>query len=381
MQATSAAGIWLFLCIFSFTTGIQAQNAEKENELHLKLIYPSTKVYLNPIIKALKETETYQLGIPEVAAGDASKTTVIFNSEAKVAKKKEIADYTFNIITPGIKQFIISPPTYITGKVKTNIALEPEVTVAGFVRTVHYHFPLKIEVRNKAGELEKTIVVIDEKEELTDVYHADFLREPRYEERTCVTTISPFDTEAESALGDKPEVMQELRTRIIQRSALNRWAMATPLISKALNSAYGYEKIPARTYPMYDITDPQPEYATLAALVERNKKAITNLGDKDKMLAGIEELKKIVTEYEERLKVTLNHNVKALLLINACQSALLSDQVEKSIGLYKEYRQLDGSTAVRNAYEATLPDFYYRALMTDINADPIILHESDVEFK
>lgn len=377
MQVTSAAGTWLtFLYIISFTTGIQAQN-----ELHLKLIYPSTKVYLNAKIKALKETETYHIEIPAFAADDASKTVVVFNSDAKVTKKKEAADYTFNIITTGVKQFTISPSSYITGKVKTNIALEPEVSVAGFVRTVRYHFPLKIEVRNKAGELEKTIVVIDENEELTDVYHADYLREPRYEERTCVTTINPFDTEAETTLGDKPELMQELKTKIIQRAALNRWAMATPLISKALNTAYGYEKIPARTYAMYDIADAQPEYATLATLVERNKKAISNLGDKDKMAASQEELKKIVAEYEERLKVTLDHNVKALLLINASQSALLSDQVEKSVIFYKEYRLIDGSTAVQSAYEATLPDFYYRGLMTDINADTIQLHEAAAGLK
>lgn len=370
MQATSAARIWLMLlCTLFFTTGIQAQN-----ELHLKLIYPSTKVYLNAKIKELKATETYQIGIPEVAGGDASKTVVTFNSEAKVAKKKEMADYTFDIITPGVKQFTISPATYITGKVKTNMALQPEVSVAGFVRTIHYHFPLKIEVRNKAGELEKTIVVIDENENLTDVYHADYLREPRFEERTCVTTISPFDSEAETSLGDKPELMQELRTRIILRAALNRWAMATPLISKALNSAYGNDKIPAHTYALYDIADPQPEYASLAALVERNKKAITGLGDKDKAVASVEELKKIVAEYEERLKATLDHNIKALLLINASQSALLSDQVEKSVVFFKEYRVIDGSTAVQSAYEANLPDFYYRGLITD--ADPIILHEA-----
>jgi hypothetical protein len=369
------AGKWLtLLCVFFFTNKIQAQN-----ELHLKLIYPSTKVYLNAKIKELKATETYQVNIPEVAAGDASKTVVTFNSEAKVAKKKDAADYIFNIITPGVKQFSIAPPTYITGKVKTNMALQPEVSVAGFVRTIHYHFPLKIEVRNKAGELEKTIVVIDENEELTDVYHADYLREPRFEERTCVTTISAFDTEAETTLGDKPELMQELKNRIIQRAALNRWAMATPLISKALNSAYGNEKIAAQAYAMYDVADAQPEYASLAALVERNKKAITNLGDKDKAAASVAELKTIVTEYEERLKGTLDHTVKALLLINASQSALLSDQVEKSVILFKEYRLIDGSTAVQSAYEATLPNFYYRALITD--ADPIILHEAAAALK
>jgi hypothetical protein len=369
------AGTWLsLLCLFFFNTRTQAQN-----EVHLKLIYPSTKVFLNARIKELKATETYQINIPEIAAGDASKTVVTFNSEAKAVKKKEIADYTFNIITPGVKQFSIAPPTYITGKVKTNIALEPEVSVAGFVRTVHYHFPLKIEVRNKAGELERTIVVIDENEELTDVYHADYLREPRFEERTCVTTINAFDTEAETSLGDKPEQMQEMKNNIIARAAINRWAMATPLISKALNSAYGNEKIPAQAYAMYDLADAQPEYASLTALIERNKKAITNLGDKDKAAASVAELKNIVAEYEERLKGTMDHSVKALLLINACQSALLCDQVEKSVIFYKEYRLIDGSTVVQSAYEATLPNFYYRALITD--ADPIILHEAAAALK
>jgi hypothetical protein len=86
-----------------------------------------------------------------------------------------------------------------------------------------------------------------------------------------------------------------------------------------------------------------------------------------------------VAEYEERLKATLDHNVKALLLINAYQSALLSDQVEKSVILFKEYRLIDGSTAVQSAYEATLPNFYYRALITD--ADPIILHEASTGLK
>jgi hypothetical protein len=380
MQATSAARIWLaFLCIIFSATGIQAQNAE--NELHLKLIYPSTKVYLNAKIRELKATETYRIDIPEFAANDASKTTVIFNSEAKPAKKKDAADYIFSVVTAGVKQFTLSPPTYITGKVKTNMALQPEVSVSGFVRTMHYHFPLKIEVRNKAGELQKTIVVIDENEELTDIYHVDYLREPTFEERTCVTTINPFDSEAETTLGDKPEVMQELRTKIVQRAALNRWAMATPLVSKALNSAYGNEKIPELKYAMYDITNPQPEYATLAALVERNKQAINNLGDKDKTVASVEALKKIVAEYEEILKNTLNHNMKALLLINASQSALLSDQVEKSVILFKEYRVIDGSTVVQSAYEATLPNFYYRGLMNDPNAEVITLHEAAAGLK
>lgn len=374
MQATFAARIWLALfCTFFFATGIQAQD-----ELHLKLIYPSTKVFLNAKIKELKETETYRFGVPEFAAGDASKTVVVLNTEAKVAKKKE-ADYTFDFITPGIKQFTIAPARYINGKVKTNIAAQPEVSVAGFVRTVHYHFPLKIEVRDKAGELEKTIVVIDENEDLSDIYHVDYLREPTFEERTCVTTINPFDTEAETGLGDKPELMQELKLKIMQRAALNRWAMATPLISKALNSAYGNEKIPALSYPLYDIADPKPEHASLAALVERNKKAISNLGDKEKAAASVEELKKIVTAYEEILKGTLDHNIKALLLINACESALLSDQVEKSVILFKEYRLIDGSTAVQSAYEANLPNFYYRGLITDPNAATITLHEADLK--
>jgi hypothetical protein len=113
--------------------------------------------------------------------------------------------------------------------------------------------------------------------------------------------------------------------------------------------------------------------------VARNKVAITNLGEKDKRDAAFKELTNIVAIYEELLKGNMNHNMKALLFINASQSALLSDQVAKSIVFFKEYRLLDGSTAVQSAYAATLPNFYYRALMKD--ADPIILHESDAVLK
>lgn len=350
----------------------EANKAAREEflkkEIHLKMLYPTTKVYLTGKIKPLQETEKYALQLPAEGQSFEGRQGLFFNTDAKEAKKKDIADYTFTVIAPGVRDVIIDAPVFLSGRVKANVMFSPEVTVRGYVANIRYHYPVKVEVRNKEGQLEKTLILIDEREELTTTYHADYLRAPKAEERSSVTTINPFyyaDSAAKS--------ISFQRDMILRRLQVNSWA-ETPLLSKALTAAYGSEKVTNAMYPIYGIKDPQPEYADLVTLVEKTKEAISNIGSKDKTAASIADLKGIIEDYEQRLRGDLTPNMRALCLINAAQSALMTDQISKSVAFYKAYLAVEKDNAgIQSSYEGALTNFYYRGLLDDVKSNPVLL--------
>ncbi len=351
----------------------EANKASREEflkkEIHLKMLYPTTKVYLTGKIKPLLETEKYTLQLPSEGQSFEGRQGLFFNTDAKEAKKKDIADYTFTVIAPGVRNVTIDPPIFLSGRVKANVMYSPEVTVRGYVANIRYHYPVKIEVRNKEGQLEKTLILIDEQEELTSTYHADYLRAPKFEERSPVTTIHPFYS-ADSAA----KSISFQRDMILRRLQVNSWAETTPLLSKALTAAYGSEKVSNAMYPIYGIKDPQPEYADLVTLVEKTKEAISNIGSKDKTAASIADLKNIIQDYEQRLRGDLTPNMRALCLINAAQSALMTDEISKSVAFYKAYLAVEkDNEGIQSSYEGALTNFYYRGLLDDVKSNPVML--------
>jgi hypothetical protein len=359
------------------TKAAKAELAERE--VHLKMIYPTTKVYLKGMIRPQVEGEKYKINLPAIHNEQTSnRQSVYFNTDGKSAKKDDVADLTFTIIAPGISNFRADAPRYMDGNVRANTMFKPLVAVKGYVVDVHFTFPVKVEVRNKAGELEKTIVVVPENKELTDIFHGDFLRAPRFEESSSVTTIRPFMSADSAGVNS-----QNFRADIISRLRINRWAIATALVSEALTNAYGSDKLPNSMYPIYTIKDAKPEQADLVALIDRNKEAINNIGSKEKTAASIAELKTIIADYEKRLTVAdITPNMKALCLINAAQSALMTDDINKSVEFYKAYLQTDKSSlGMQDSYEKMLPYFYFRGQLTDVNASTITLQEPPASFK
>jgi len=365
------------------TADKEARKAEKadlaEREVHLKMIYPTTKVFLKGKIRPQVEGEKYTINLPAIHNEQKSnKQYVYFNTDGKSAKKDDVADLTFTVIAPGVSNFRADAPRYMDGNVRANTMFRPLVAVKGYVVDVHFYFPVKVEVRNKAGELEKTIVVIPENQELTDVFHGDFLRSPRFEESSSVTTIRPFITSDSAGVNS-----QNLRAEIISRLRINRWAMATALVSQAMTTGYGADKVSNSMYPIYTIKDAKPEQADLVALIDKNKEAINNIGNKEKTAASIAELKTIIADYEQRLTAAdITKNMKTLCLINAAQSALLTDDINKSVELYKAYLEVDKtSLGMQDSYEKMLPYFFYRGVMSDATASTITLKEPPVGLK
>ncbi|RFS19476.1 hypothetical protein DVR12_22850 [Chitinophaga silvatica] len=359
----------------------EASRSAKEDlqkrEVRLKMLYPTTKVYLNAKVKQLKEGEKYQVQLPSIADTWAAQHAIYISSDAKAAKKGETPDYTFKIITPGVKDFKIEAPQFAQGTVKANVMFHPTIEVRGYFANIYYHFPLKVEVWNKAGQLEKTIVVIGENDWLGDMFHADYLRDQKPEEQNSVATIRGFDNIEMAKKGIETE-----RENIIRRLQQNSWIVLADYISKALTTAYGSDKVSNYMYPIYGLKDATPEQAELVSLIDRTKEAISNIGDKDKTAASINTLKGIVTEYEQRLTGDVTPNMKALCLMNAAQAALLSDQINKSVELYQAYLSVEkDNMGMQMSYEKVIPSYYYRGVMADGSVDPIVLREPPAKFR
>jgi hypothetical protein len=323
MQKLKIVRLLFVVCLLSIA--YTAVNAQAVPDIRIKEVYAITRIYKTGKINPIPEGTKYEIIAPPFTFNDHHLNfncpNIFFNSDGKRAKKKDTADITFKLICPGVVDLRENLPVYSRGVDEFH---------TGYTMTFSYHFPVSIEVLNKKGDLQQTIILIDENDTFEEVYHASFLQEPAFASAFSAIPWNRF-TFADSCYNSS----LRLRGQIAQRMSMNRWSNLISVLSRVLTSGYGSEKIPGNAfYGVYTVRDPTPEDAELVALCDRTKAAITNIGDKEKQAASIAEFIVLQDEFEKRLKADLPKNVKSLCNYNAAVCALFNGQTEKSLDYY-----------------------------------------------
>jgi len=306
----------LLACVL-FTSG----NAQLVN---CNVEYPTTKVILNAAIQTMETGKTYKIKYPDVLTY-LSRNEFIFignlyvRTNAKVVKKNEEADLTFNIIAPGIS------------------GIERQTAVqrsSGYVLPYKYSFPLKVEVVNKENKIVKTIVVNTDEQRFVDDYHSTYLL-PAQDFREMNAVVPFVDTKTTYRMADSLDA--KIRVKM-ERIA---WYIALARLNDLLNVAYGEYKVPNAFIVMYSIDRKVAgNYPELASMIERQKVALDKFGDKAGQQGPKEELLKVVAFYQNYLTQNPkeDRNLQALMYYNGAICKLLNGETQQSKELFTTFQ-------------------------------------------
>ncbi|MCF6407114.1 hypothetical protein L3C95_29735 [Chitinophaga filiformis] len=292
-------------------------------DIHLKTLYPATPLYLNGLIKELKEAEKYALIASPVVRPGMLSTSVFFQTKAHRAGKNDTADYTMQIVTPGILDLQYKAPEYST-----------DFRRPGYISTITYRCPITIKIMDKQGQVERTFVVSSENNVFSDTLHSNILDNFR-----PGLGVIPFrsDTACYEAMNDA-----NLKADISDRLFSRKWYEAAPVITATLNNGYGYWKASKEQYAIYGVTNPEAGYQDIANIVDSTDYAIRHLSTETLRDSCKASLARMLEKYQEILqRPDISQNVRLLCMRNSIQAAMLSDQLDRTFTLVADYRRVN----------------------------------------
>ncbi|SDH26260.1 hypothetical protein [Chitinophaga filiformis] len=294
----------------------------EEADIHLMTRYPATPLHLDGLIKELTETDKYAIVASPAAQRDMRNNSIFFQTKAHKAGKDETADYTFQIITPGVLDVQYNRPEYYTGFLQR-----------GYISIITYRCPISINVMDKEGRIERTFVVVGENNVFSDTLHANIMNNLR---PGWGMIPFPSDTACYDAMADV-----NLKNSISNMLFSSKWNEAVPTITTALNNGYGYWKVWREQYIIYGVKNPEAGYQDIANIVDSTDDAIRHLDDESLRTSSKATLSRMLEKYQEILKrPDLSHNVRLLCMRNSIQAAMLSDQLERTMTLVADYKKV-----------------------------------------
>lgn len=317
----------------------------QKDDLQLKSKYASSKIWQDALIREMPETEKFAIMTVPNDRPDLHNSIYIFGKYMR-AKKGETPDITFRIVSPGL-----------TGVDFGRIRKVPVGDNRyGYVSTITYYCPIKIEVVNKAGEIEKTLIVIDEGREFRQEFHENYVRpNPNF------TGVIPFRNDTLYY-----EALDKFRSSTINRLYNERFSEMTGAMSQWLNDAYGYYKVPNNFYYLYDVKNPENGFQEIKALVDSTDYAIEHLETQETSLANKAVLARMLEKYQEILqRPGVSQNVKNLCARNSVTCALLSDQVTRALYLLERCKAINPKDSYVRPFN--LSSFVFRTLFDDKN--------------
>jgi|GEM_PF-1592501 len=317
----------------------------QKDDLQLKSKYASSKVWQDGLIREMPETGKFSIMTVPNDRPDLHNNIYIFGKYVR-AKKGETPDITFRIVAPGLTGVDF-------GRIrKVPIGYDRN----GYQSTITYYCPIKIEVVNKAGEIEKTLIVIDEGQEFRQEFHANYVHpDPNF------NGVIPFRSDTLYY-----EALDKYRSSIINRLYNERFSDMTVAMAQWLNDAYGYYKVPNNFYYLYDVKNPENGFQDIKALVDSTDYAIEHLETQETSLANKAVLARMVDKYQEVLQHPgISQNVKNLCARNSVTAALLSDQVSRALYLLERCKAINPKDNYVKPFN--LSSFVFRTLFDDKN--------------
>ena len=305
--------------------------AQVENT-HIKSSYVIVKYKLDAAIEALTKEQTYKVVFPtELNYHKGIENTYRWDTyymsmTAKKVKSAEQSYKTIEVVTRGL----VPLGTYED----VQVPLPTDPSRKGWVRKVDYTFPIKLVLRNAANEIEKELILTDDKEVLHGVFHADMLTEDgakRYGERPVV----PFAT-AEQLL----KAATSNKEAIEKRLERNQVPKFFPTIINAIETAYDISKTPSLNLAIYKINkNDLTAYATFGSMSEKFSAALKDLTDITKKETALSALRECNTFYKEQLaqKDKLPADIVKLCLYHEAIASLILGDIADSNTAFSAY--------------------------------------------
>lgn len=315
-------------------------------------MHKTDSLYLNGLIKELQEIDKYTI-ISPVNQSDLLMSYSFFQTKAHRAGKQDTPDYTIRIVTPGVTGLHYNTPLYYEGFNRT-----------GYIAIMTYRCPVKMEIVNKEGKVERTFVATDENDIFSDTLHANILGNLR----PGAGLISFHSLEECQAAMDDPNLKNNIANILLSK----KWNEGAPVISATANSGYGYPKIFRDFYAIYGLSNAKSGHQKIADIVDSTDYAINNLGSETLRTSCKATLSRMLEKYQDILKrPDISHNVRVLCMRNSVQSAMLSDQLERMLALIEDYRKVNPGDSYVPA--AKLYIFSHRYWLTKNNASTVKL--------
>jgi len=305
--------------------------AQVENT-HIKSSYIIVKYKMGGAIEALTKEQTYKIVFPtelnyhKEIENTYRWDTYYMSMTAKKVKPTEQSYKTIEVVTKGL----VPLGTYED----VQVPLSTDPSRKGWVRKVNYTFPIKLVMRNAANEIEKELVLTDDKEVLQGVFHADMLTEDG-SKRIGERDIVPFMTVEQLLKAATPN-----KVAIEKRLERNQVLKFYPAISKAIAAAYDLNKVSSFNMAIYQITkDELGNYPAVASMSDKFSIALKDLTDDTKKENAINTLQECNTFYKEQLaqKDKLPADIVKLCLYHEAIASLMLGDIPESNSAFSAY--------------------------------------------
>ena len=319
--------------------------AQEKSEYKITFDKVTTKVVLPPAIRELDKSVKYYVEYPEqLSYFKVQRGNEIWGINniwgidigAKRAKKAEEADYIFRITTPGLKFSPANPEYFAENRRASYYA--PAASVKGFIYRFRYAMPIKIEVVNKQGTVEKTFLF--NTDSATAVYHSNFLLDARSTEAFMPEKdVVPFNTEALAI-----DALTKNGNEVYKRMEYNAWYNAMDHATKVLDMAYGRYQIPVKYFYSKVLKSKGNEtFPVIAEAVKKQFEALQQLEEEKKAEAAMVALKQNASSFDNLVTSLGNYdnNVQRVILSNACWASLLTGQTKKAIDYFQKYQAIE----------------------------------------
>jgi hypothetical protein len=351
----------LVACITMYAT------AQQRDEYFNTFVRTSAKIKLAPAVKLLPESSKYFVQYPEKLIYHNSQKDVVFINDfsfsvkldAKRTRKAEEADYVFRLSSPGIT---VSPaqPEYFTESRSATIA-SPAITVKGYIYKFGYTMPIKLEVVNKQGVVEKTFELNNEPGAWE--YHRNFINGQDFEKLAARKAIMPFATENEAM-----EAFKKDEKAIYQRMEYNTWFYAMDEFKKILEMSYSNYKISRNDFFSKKLVGKKSKesFPGLNEAVDKQQSLIAELGDQKKYDQAIEALKVQLEFFDDAYKNNPDMTIKSVCvpLSQACWAALFTGQLSRAANYFVKYQKVE-----KDEYEMYSP---FREVFSDYRLHEMI---------
>jgi hypothetical protein len=273
-------------------------------------------------VEYLSKEKTYKVvppSEPTPAKGEI-KRFLSFNQslglDAKRIKGDEKVDKTFEIITDGIKsldRYQDEPFTDSLG--------------SGFIRRLYFTFPLRVIVRNAAGEIERELILLDQSNELSGVFHANMLAQT-----TLVEGQRPVVSfKSEEQLSREYESNKQA---IFKRLERNQTRLLQAKVERVVNAAYGYNKFPLGMLYCYT-PEKGSGNADLETQCNQLKVSLAQLSDKAKETEAMANLEVSYQYFKKELE---SKNIpNQLLLGNGALAAITTGHLAEANDWFSKY--------------------------------------------
>jgi len=261
---------------------------------------------------------------PAPVKGEAkrfSKFNQSLGLDAKRVKGDEKVDKSFEITTNGIENIIRFQDEPYTDSLG-----------AGFIRKIFFYFPVKVVVKNGAGEIEKELIVVEPNEEVFGIFHANMLAQA-----TLVEGARPI-----VSFKDKGKMESEYETNkaaIIKRLERNHSEKLFRKVEKMVNAGYGENKYPSGYLYYYGLSK---QSAAANAEVDNQcnqlKSAIAELSDKTKEENSFAKISTCYDFFKKQLDAGINdQGLLQLSLANGAIAALISGHVADADAWFSKF--------------------------------------------